>query len=115
MLPGVWENVSQMLGPRPPSVTAPSIWYAAVAVPQTKSDGKPSISLLSSRLSTHPFSAGVAQANVLRSPLSRLLPITMPSGIGRPHQMTAGFEHPLTLLEARGFRGGVTLSRYAAS
>jgi dihydrofolate reductase len=26
-----------------------------------------------------------------------------------------GFELPLTLLEARGFRGGVTLSRYAAS
>ena len=26
-----------------------------------------------------------------------------------------GFEHPLTLLDARGFRGGITLSRYAGS
>jgi len=40
ILPGVLANVSQMLGPRPSSATAPSIWYDAVALPQTKSDGK---------------------------------------------------------------------------
>ncbi|GAA3335579.1 hypothetical protein GCM10020358_04410 [Amorphoplanes nipponensis] len=28
-----------MDGPRPPSFTAPSIWYAAVAAPQTKPSG----------------------------------------------------------------------------
>src|SRR3712207_276345 len=39
MRPGVWAKVSQMLGPRPSSATAPSIWYEAVAVPQTKSGG----------------------------------------------------------------------------
>jgi hypothetical protein len=29
-----------MLGPRPSSATAPSIWYADVPAPQTKSGGK---------------------------------------------------------------------------
>src|ERR1700722_3970759 len=38
-LPGVWLNVSQIDGPRPSVVAAPSIWYAAVAAPQTKSAG----------------------------------------------------------------------------
>src|SRR5215216_6357094 len=57
ILPGVWEKVSQMLGPRPSSVTAPSIWYAAVAVPQTQSDGKPSMSLLLRSSNAHGSSA----------------------------------------------------------
>ncbi len=38
--PGVWENVSQIDGVRPSSATAPSIWYDAVATPQTKPSGK---------------------------------------------------------------------------
>src|SRR3984885_9997633 len=38
-LPGVWLNVSQTEGPRPSVVAAPSIWYAAVAAPQTKPAG----------------------------------------------------------------------------
>src|SRR4051794_23925364 len=37
--PGVSENASQTLGPRPSSAIAPSIWYEAVAAPQTKSSG----------------------------------------------------------------------------
>src|SRR5450756_1058524 len=37
--PGVWLKVSQMDGPRPSSVTAPSIWYDAVAAPHRKSWG----------------------------------------------------------------------------
>src|SRR5215212_6186199 len=40
MAPGVWLKVSQIDGPRPSSATAPSIWYAAVAVPKTKPGGK---------------------------------------------------------------------------
>jgi len=36
---GVCENVSQMLGPRPSTAADPSIWYAAVAAPQTNSGG----------------------------------------------------------------------------
>lgn len=32
VLPGVWEKVSQMEGPRPSVFHAPSIWYDAVAV-----------------------------------------------------------------------------------
>src|SRR3712207_1152858 len=36
----MWQKVSQILGPRPSAATAPSIWYAAVAAPQTKSSGK---------------------------------------------------------------------------
>src|SRR5450759_673420 len=40
MAPGLRANVSQMLGPRPSVWVAPSIWYAAVAVPQVKSAGK---------------------------------------------------------------------------
>src|SRR5207302_8810536 len=39
ILPGVWAKVSQMDGPRPSSWTAPSIWYAEVAVPQRKRSG----------------------------------------------------------------------------
>src|SRR5207248_151869 len=39
MLPGVCANVSQMDGPRPSSWTAPSIWYAEVAVPHRKPSG----------------------------------------------------------------------------
>ena len=38
-LPGVWLNVSQMLGLRPSSAAAPSIWYDAVAVPNVKPSG----------------------------------------------------------------------------
>ena len=37
MAPGTRQNVSQIDGARPSSATAPSIWYAAVAAPQTKS------------------------------------------------------------------------------
>src|SRR5690606_9844278 len=39
MLPGVWLKVSQMDRPRPSSSYAPSIWYDAVAVPQTNPCG----------------------------------------------------------------------------
>ncbi len=39
-MPGVWENVSQIEGDRPSSEAAPSIWYAAVALPQRKPGGK---------------------------------------------------------------------------
>src|SRR5918998_1417762 len=42
-LPGVWENVSQMEGPRPSSSTAPSIWYEAVAVPHKNPSGNRAI------------------------------------------------------------------------
>src|SRR5579863_6237788 len=38
-LPGVWLKVSQTDGPRPSAVAPPSIWYAAVAAPQTKPAG----------------------------------------------------------------------------
>src|ERR1044071_799027 len=38
-LPGVCEKVSQIDGPRPSSLTAPSTWYEAVAVPQIKPGG----------------------------------------------------------------------------
>src|SRR5262245_36427212 len=38
-LPGVWLYVSQIDGERPSSATAPSIWYAAVAVPQRNPSG----------------------------------------------------------------------------
>src|SRR5690606_18315906 len=38
--PGVWLKVSQMDGVRPSSRTAPSIWYAEVAAPQRKTEGK---------------------------------------------------------------------------
>src|SRR5688572_12089889 len=37
--PGRRLNVSQIEGDRPPSVTAPSIWYDAVAAPHRKSGG----------------------------------------------------------------------------
>src|SRR5262245_14528753 len=40
-LPGVRLKVSQIDAVRPPSAAAPSIWYAAVAAPQTKPAGKP--------------------------------------------------------------------------
>src|SRR5215212_7107204 len=40
IVPAVWLNWSQIDGPRPPSWTAPSIWYAAVAAPHTQSSGK---------------------------------------------------------------------------
>ncbi len=40
VLPGVWLKVSQIEGVRPPSRTAPSIWYAEVAAPQRKAEGK---------------------------------------------------------------------------
>src|ERR687897_3036816 len=40
MAPPVWLNWSQIDSPRPPSWTAPSIWYAAVAAPHTQSPGK---------------------------------------------------------------------------
>src|SRR4028119_565526 len=39
-LPGVWEKVSQIEGPLPPSFAAPSIWYEAVAAPHKKPSGK---------------------------------------------------------------------------
>src|SRR5947208_2525547 len=39
ILPGVWLKRSQIDGPRPSSLTAPSIWYEAVAVPHRKSGG----------------------------------------------------------------------------
>jgi hypothetical protein len=38
-LPGVAQNRSQTLSPRPSSCAAPSIWYDAVAAPQRKSGG----------------------------------------------------------------------------
>ena len=38
--PGTRQKVSQMDGVRPSSATAPSIWYDAVAAPQTKPAGK---------------------------------------------------------------------------
>jgi hypothetical protein len=41
-LPGVWEKVSQMEGPRPSSSKAPSTWYDAVAEPNVKPGGKTS-------------------------------------------------------------------------
>ena len=40
MRPGSAQKVSQMLGPRPSSVAAPSIWYAAVLVPNRKPGGR---------------------------------------------------------------------------
>ena len=42
-LPGARQNVSQMLGLRPSSADAPSIWYAAVAEPQTNPSGNFSV------------------------------------------------------------------------
>ncbi len=39
-LPGTRLNVSQTDRPRPSALAAPSIWYAAVAVPQAKPAGK---------------------------------------------------------------------------
>jgi hypothetical protein len=39
-MPGFFEKPSQMLGPRPSTSSAPSVWKAAVATPQTKSFGK---------------------------------------------------------------------------
>src|SRR3954468_17322701 len=39
MRPSWAVNVSQMLGPRPSSATAPSTWYAAVLVPNLKPGG----------------------------------------------------------------------------
>src|SRR4029453_3491388 len=39
ILPGVCENVSQIDGPLPSASCAPSIWYAAVAVPHRKPSG----------------------------------------------------------------------------
>src|SRR3712207_1048498 len=42
-LPGVWEKVSQIEGPRPSSSTAPSIWYEAVAVPHRNPSGNRTI------------------------------------------------------------------------
>jgi hypothetical protein len=38
-LPGVWLKVSQIDGPRPSSETAPSIWYAEVALPHRNFGG----------------------------------------------------------------------------
>ena len=40
VLPGVCENVSQIDGPRPSSLAAPSIWYADAAKPHVKPGGK---------------------------------------------------------------------------
>src|SRR5215212_10788137 len=40
MVPAVWLKASQIDSPRPPSRTAPSIWYAAVAAPHTQFSGK---------------------------------------------------------------------------
>ena len=37
--PGSAQNVSQMLAPRPPTSTPPSIWYDAVLVPKRKPGG----------------------------------------------------------------------------
>ena len=37
--PGFAQRVSQIEGPRPSSVLAPSIWKDAVAAPQTKPSG----------------------------------------------------------------------------
>ncbi len=45
-LSGVCEKVSQIDGERPSSVTAPSIWYAAVAVPHRKSCGSAAKSMV---------------------------------------------------------------------
>src|SRR3712207_3082971 len=42
-LPGVWEKVSQIEGPRPSSSIASSIWYEAVAVPHKKLSGNRTI------------------------------------------------------------------------
>ena len=39
VLSGVWLKVSQIDGPRPPSCTAPSIWYDAMATPSSKPGG----------------------------------------------------------------------------
>ena len=39
VFPGVWLNTSQIDGLRPSSATAPSIWYEAVALPNTKPCG----------------------------------------------------------------------------
>ena len=39
MRPGWWVKVSQMLGPLPSSVAAPSIWYDAVLAPNRKPGG----------------------------------------------------------------------------
>src|SRR4051794_17702180 len=55
MVPGRWLKVSQMDGPRPSSVTAPSIWYAAVADPQMKFGGR------LDRSSTGRFSSGCSR------------------------------------------------------
>ena len=43
VLPGVSLNVSQIDGPRPPAVVAPSIWYDAVAVPHMNPSGNSSL------------------------------------------------------------------------
>src|SRR3712207_3714105 len=57
-LPGVWEKVSQMEGPRPSSSTAPSIWYEAVAAPHKNPSGNrtifSSLSMLLSAGAGHP-------------------------------------------------------------
>src|SRR5450631_1953568 len=58
--PGVWLKVSQIDRPRPPTSTAPSIWYAAVATPSSKPRGS----------SIPPTGSGVPTKSIVCCPMS---------------------------------------------
>src|SRR2546423_13729661 len=97
-MPGVWLKVSQIEGPRPSSLTAPSIWYDAVATPQTKSSGKVDCAIKSScvvlgnstRIHTdiHGFSIGLS---VSRCVLSKSVRRGIAHGYTRIHRIHTGF------------------------
>src|SRR5436305_6281676 len=53
-LPGVWQNVSQIDGPRPPARTAPSIWYEEVETPNRNPAGNEA-GMLASRFAALPL------------------------------------------------------------
>src|ERR1700747_84635 len=88
-LPGVAQNRSQTLSPRPSSWAAPSIWYDAVAAPQRKSAGNASIlavdmAFLSGR------GGGDVAARGLMGP--RLHELRRRDGAGGNRERTAGDE-----------------------
>src|SRR6266508_5444642 len=70
MRSGWWLNVSQIDAPRPPSLTAPSIWYAAVAAPHRNPAGNAGIAVSDAAaparsLTTGTLSGAVRQRHAL--------------------------------------------------
>src|SRR5436305_10312651 len=72
-----------MDGPRPSSVAAPSIWYAAVATPQRNPAGNAGIGTVISRLRKHERGSHLNGQRLPGEPATRPEPVSWPHA-GQP-------------------------------